>query len=110
MEREAAWDFRVPMLSGLNLESLHVASFWLVGIELFIAFSVAFGLACKKALVFLGCPRKSLFFHWFYKVVREKCCFFIGFTRLSSKSVVFSLVLQGLSAKNGVLHWFYKEN
>ena len=23
-----------------------------------------------------------LFFHWFYKVVREKCCFYIGFTRV----------------------------
>ena len=53
----------------------------------------------EKALVFLGCPRKRLFLHWFYKVVREKCCFYIGFTRLSAKSVVFTLVLQWLSAK-----------
>ena len=53
---------------------------------------------------------KSLKKHWFCKVVREKGCFYIGFTRLSAKKVVFTLVLQGLSAKNGVLHWFYKEN
>ena len=36
----------------------------------------------EKALVLLGCPRKRLFLHWFYKVVREKCCFYIGFTRV----------------------------
>ena len=54
----------------------------------------------EKALVFLGCPRKSLFLHWFYKVVREKACFYSGFTRLSAKNVVFTLVLKGLSAKN----------
>ena len=53
---------------------------------------------------------KSLKKHWFYKVVRDKGCFYIGFTRLSAKKVVFTLILQGLSAKNGVLHWFYKEN
>ena len=34
-----------------------------------------------------GCPRKMLFLHWFYKVVREKHCFYIGFTRLSATSV-----------------------
>ena len=51
-----------------------------------------------------------LFIHWFYKVVRDKCCFSIGFTRLSATNVVFPLVLQGLSARNGVFHWFYKEN
>ena len=33
-------------------------------------------------LVLQGCPRKVLFLHWFYKVVREKCCFYIGFTRV----------------------------
>ena len=54
----------------------------------------------EKALVFLGCPRKMLFLHWFYKVVREKCCFYVGFTRLSANNVVFTLVLQGLSAQN----------
>ena len=36
----------------------------------------------EKALVLLGCPLKWLFLHWFYKVVREKCCFYIGFTRV----------------------------
>ena len=36
----------------------------------------------EKALVFLGCPRKVLFLHWFYKVVRGKCCFYIGFGRV----------------------------
>ena len=51
-------------------------------------------------MVLLGCPRKRLFLQWFYKVVREKGCFFIGFIRLSAGSVVFSLVLEGLSAKN----------
>ena len=54
----------------------------------------------EKALVLLGCPRKRLFLHWFYKVVREKCCFYNSFIRLSAKHVVFTLVLQGLSAKN----------
>ena len=34
------------------------------------------------SLVLQGCPRKRLFFHWFYKVVREKCCFFNGFKRV----------------------------
>ena len=53
----------------------------------------------EKALVLLGCPRKVLFLHWFYKVVREKYCFYIGFTRLSTKSVVFTLVLQGCPRK-----------
>ena len=33
-------------------------------------------------------------------VVREKCCFYIGFIRLSAKHVVFTLVLRRLSAKN----------
>ena len=33
-------------------------------------------------LVLQGCPRKVLFLHWFYKVVREKCCFYIGFTKV----------------------------
>ena len=36
----------------------------------------------EKALVLQGCPRKVLFLHWFCKVVREKCCFYIGFTRV----------------------------
>ena len=36
----------------------------------------------EKALVLQGCPRKMLFLHWFYKVVREKCCFYIGFTKV----------------------------
>ena len=54
----------------------------------------------EKALVLLGCPRKWLFLHWFYKVVREKCCFYIGFIRLSAKNVVFTLVLRRLSRKN----------
>ena len=54
----------------------------------------------EKALVFLGCPRKRLFLHWFYKVVREKGCFYTGFIRLSAKNVVFTMVLQGLSTKN----------
>ena len=52
MEREAAWDLRVPRLSGVNLKSLHVASFWLVGIEFLIAFAVAFESPCKTAEVF----------------------------------------------------------
>ena len=33
-------------------------------------------------MVLRGCPRKLLFLHWFYKVVREKCCFYIGFTKV----------------------------
>jgi hypothetical protein len=41
---------------------------------------------------------KMMFLHWFYKVVREKCGYYTGFTRLSAKSVGFSLVLQRLSA------------
>ena len=49
----------------------------------------------EKALVLLGCPRKMMFLHWFYKVVREKCCFYTVFMRLSAKNVVF-------------LHWFYE--
>ena len=49
-----------------------------------------------------------LFLHWFYKVVHEKCCFYIGFTRLSTKRVVFTLVLQGCPRKMLFLHWFYK--
>ena len=49
----------------------------------------------EKALVLLGCPRKRLFLHWFCKVVREKCCFYIGFARLSAKKAVFTLVLLG---------------
>ena len=36
----------------------------------------------EKALVLLGCPRKRLNLHWFYKVVREQCCFYIGFTKV----------------------------
>ena len=36
----------------------------------------------EKALVLQGCPRTVLVFHWFYKVVREKSCFFIGFRRV----------------------------
>ena len=42
-------------------------------------------LSAKKVvftLVLQGCPRKRLFLHWFYKVVREKCCFYIGFTKV----------------------------
>ena len=46
--------------------------------------------------------------HWFYKVVGEKACFYIGFTRLSAKSIVFTLVLQGCPRKVLFLHWFYK--
>ena len=33
-------------------------------------------------LVLQGCPRKVLFLHWFYKVVREQYCFCIGFRRV----------------------------
>ena len=33
-------------------------------------------------LILIGCPRKRLFLHWFYKVVREQCCFYIGFTKV----------------------------
>ena len=33
-------------------------------------------------MVLQGCPRKVLFLHWFYKVVREKCCVNNGFTRV----------------------------
>ena len=51
MEREAAWDLRLPRLSGVNLKSLHVASFWLVGIACFIAFAVAFEWPCKKLFI-----------------------------------------------------------
>ena len=29
----------------------------------------------EKALGLLGSPRQVLFLQWFYKVVREKCCF-----------------------------------
>ena len=36
----------------------------------------------EKALVLLGCPRTRLFLHWFYKVVREQCCLYIGFRRV----------------------------
>ena len=36
----------------------------------------------EKALVLLGCPRKMLFLHRFYKVAREKCWFYSGFTRV----------------------------
>ena len=46
-----------------------------------------------------GCPRKVLFLHWFYKVVREKGCFYIGFIRLPAGNVVFTLVLQRLPPK-----------
>ena len=49
---------------------------------------------------------KSLFLHWFYKVVREKGCFYIGFTRLSAKNDVFTLVLQGCPRNMLFLHWF----
>ena len=34
------------------------------------------------SFVLLDCPRKGLFFHWFYKVVREQCCFFNCFRRV----------------------------
>ena len=53
----------------------------------------------EKALVFLGCPRKMLFLQWFYKIVRENGCFYIGFVRLSASNAVFTLVLRRLSAK-----------
>ena len=36
----------------------------------------------EKALVLQGRPRKRLLLHWFYKVVREKRCFDIGFTKV----------------------------
>ena len=60
-------------------------------------------------LVLQSCPRKLSFLHWFYKVVREQGCDYIGFIRLSARIVVFTLVLQGLSADHGVLHWFSNE-
>ena len=58
--------------------------------------------------VLLGCPRKMLVLHWFYKVVREKCWKTIGFTRLSAgcprkmlKSHVFFIAFaQKLSTDN----------
>ena len=40
----------------------------------------------EKKVVFTwvlqGCPRKRLCLQWFYKVVRGKCCFYIGFTKV----------------------------
>ena len=48
MEREAAWDLKAARLGGVNLASLHVASFWLVGFELFVAFPIAFEPPRKK--------------------------------------------------------------
>ena len=35
-------------------------------------------------LVLQGCPRTVVFLQWFYKVVSDKGCFYIGFTRLSA--------------------------
>jgi len=45
-------------------------------------------------MVLQGRPRKVLCLYWFYKVVRDNCCFYMGFTRLSAKSCV--------------LYWFHK--
>merc|ERR1712185_795584 len=55
-----------------------------------------------------GFTPKSLKKHWFSWVVREKCCFSIGFTRLSATNVVFPLVLQGCPREMLFFHWFYK--
>ena len=41
---------------------------------------------------------------------REQILFYIGFTRLSTQSVPFSLFLHRLSADNLLFHWFLKEN
>ena len=57
-----------------------------------------------------GCLRKLGIVHWFYYVVHEKYGFYIGFTRLSVKSVAFPLVLQRLSADNLLFQWFLREN
>ena len=54
----------------------------------------------EKALVLLGCPRKRLFLHWFYKVVREKCCFYIGFTRVVREKPYKTLVESTLFVDN----------
>ena len=62
-------------------------------------------------LVLQGCPRKVLFLHWFYKVVREKCCFYIGFTRVVREKWCFTLVLQGKLADNSrtTRTWFWPQ-
>ena len=51
-------------------------------------------------LIFGGYPGKLLFLHLFYRVVREKACFYIGFTRLSTNNVVFTMEIRRLSTKN----------
>ena len=51
-------------------------------------------------LVFLGCPRKVLFSHWFYKVVREKCCFHIGFTMVVREKPSKTLLKSSLFVDN----------
>jgi len=52
-------------------------------------------------LVLRGCPRKIVFLHWFYKVVREQWWFYIGFTSLSATHADFTLVLLGCPRTTG---------
>ena len=59
----------------------------------------------EKALVLLGCPRKMLFLHWFCKVVREKCCFYIGFARVVRESPCKTCVKTTFLADNPGTIW-----
>jgi len=55
-------------------------------------------LSAKSVVLFImvlqGCLPQMLILHVFYKVVRENCCIYCGFIRLS--------------ANKCALHWFYK--
>ena len=59
-------------------------------------------------LIYNAVREKYYFLYWFYKVVREKCCFYTGFTRLSANNIVFTMVLQGCPRQLSVFHMFLK--
>ena len=60
---------------GIHLKTSGFIRLWMKGVDF--------------SLVLLGCGWKVLIFHWFYRVVDEKCWFYVGFTRLWMQTVGF---------------------
>ncbi len=60
---------------GIHLKTTGFIRLWMKGVDF--------------SLVLLGCGWKVLIFHWFYRVVDEKCWFYVGFTRLWMQTVGF---------------------
>ena len=60
---------------GIHLKTTGFIRLWMKGVDF--------------SLVLLGCGWKVLIFHWFYRVVDETCCFYVGFTRLWMQTVGF---------------------